>query len=50
MRLAICAGRASGSASALAGCAGLNDLFKEPAFHLERVVVRDVGLRAARWT
>lgn len=34
-----------GSAAALAGCTGLNDLFKEPAIHLERVVVRDIGLQ-----
>ena len=34
-----------GSASALVGCAGLNDLFKEPTFRLERVVVHDVGLQ-----
>ena len=36
---------ALGSASALSGCAGLKDLFKEPTFRLERVVVHDVGLQ-----
>jgi LEA14-like dessication related protein len=44
MRLAI-ALAALGSASALSGCAGLKDLFKEPTFRLERVVVHDVGLQ-----
>ena len=34
-----------GSALALGGCAGLGDLFKEPTFRLDRVVLRDVGLR-----
>jgi LEA14-like dessication related protein len=43
MRLAM-AMAVLGSASALGGCAGLNDLFKQPAFRLERVVVHDVGL------
>ena len=28
----------------LAGCAGLQDLFKEPDVHLQRVVVQNVGL------
>jgi LEA14-like dessication related protein len=44
MRLAI-ALAALGSASALSGCAGLKDLFKEPTFRLERVVVHGVGLQ-----
>ncbi len=44
MRLAI-AMAVLGSALALGGCAGLNDLFKEPTFRLERVVVHDVGLQ-----
>ena len=44
MRLAI-AIAVLGSAWALVGCAGLNDLFKEPTFRLERVVVHDVGLQ-----
>ena len=43
MRLAILA--LLGSASALGGCSGLNDLFKQPSFRLERVVVHDVGLQ-----
>jgi LEA14-like dessication related protein len=43
MRLATAA--LVGSALALGGCAGLGDLFKEPTFRLDRVVVRDLGLR-----
>jgi LEA14-like dessication related protein len=31
-------------AALLAGCAGLPDLFTPPAFHLDRVVVRGVGV------
>ena len=34
-----------GTAVATGGCSGLKDLFTEPAFRLERVVVRDVGLQ-----
>jgi hypothetical protein len=34
-----------GSLPALGGCAGLNDLFKEPTFRLERVVMHGVGLQ-----
>ncbi len=34
-----------GSAAVLGGCSGLNDLFKEPTFRLERVVLHDVGLQ-----
>ena len=44
MRLAIVLALA-GSLSALGGCSGLNDLFKEPTFRLERVVMHDVGLQ-----
>lgn len=44
MRLAIALALV-GSAPALGGCSGLNDLFKEPAFRLERVVVRNIGLQ-----
>jgi LEA14-like dessication related protein len=44
MRLAI-ALAVLGPASGLAGCAGLNDLFKEPTFRLQRVVVHDIGLQ-----
>jgi LEA14-like dessication related protein len=44
MRLATAAALL-GTALALGGCAGLGDLFKEPTFRLDRVVVRDVGLR-----
>ena len=43
MRLATAA--LLGTALALGGCAGLGDLFKEPTFRLDRVVVRDLGLR-----
>lgn len=43
MRLATAA--LLGTALALGGCAGLGDLFKEPTFRLERVMVRDIGLR-----
>ena len=43
-----CDGRARLRHSALGGCAGLNDLFKEPTFRLERVVVHDVGLHGRR--
>jgi LEA14-like dessication related protein len=32
------------AAALLAGCAGLQDLFKEPDVHLQRVVVQSVGL------
>jgi LEA14-like dessication related protein len=34
-----------GIALLLGGCAGLGDLFKEPTFRLDRVALRDVGLR-----
>lgn len=44
MRLAIALALVA-STAALGGCSGLNDLFKEPAFRLERVVVRNVGLQ-----
>ena len=44
MRLATAAALL-GIALALGGCAGLGDLFKEPTFRLDRVVVRDFGLR-----
>jgi LEA14-like dessication related protein len=43
MRLATAA--LLGTALALGGCAGLGDLFKNPTFRLDRVVVRDLGLR-----
>jgi LEA14-like dessication related protein len=31
--------------STLGGCSGLNDVFKEPAFRLQRVVVHNIGLQ-----
>jgi len=34
-----------GATLALGGCAGLRELFKEPTFRLDRVVVRDLDLR-----
>jgi LEA14-like dessication related protein len=34
-----------GTALGLGGCAGLGDLFKEPTFRLDRVVVRDITLQ-----
>ena len=43
MRLATAA--LLGTALALGGCAGLGDLFQNPTFRLDRVVVRDLGLR-----
>jgi LEA14-like dessication related protein len=44
MRLAIALALV-GSAAALGGCSGLNDIFKEPAFRLQRVVVHNIGLQ-----
>lgn len=44
MRLALVLALA-GSLSALGGCSGLNDLFKQPTFRLDRVVMHDVGLQ-----